>query len=142
MKPEPITDAQLFDVLAELFGIGDWDPDLDDMAYFRMRTTEIAKIKAIRRKRNYSITEFAALARYVHSRGHRIARTWDLLEYWPEFRRSQAANARLQSEAEFERALEIERARPDGQGWAERLLMSYPGPGRDAVMREWREERT
>lgn len=141
MKADPTTDAELFDLIHQSFGIGDYDADLPNVTpWHKVRVTEIAKIKAIRKKRNYSIAEMTMLVRYVHRRGYRITRTWDLLQYWYEARRDQVASARPAVEVEIDRALEIERARPDGQEWVDRFLLAQ-GSGREVALQRWRAER-
>lgn len=140
MKPDPITDGQLFELVHELFGVGDWDRDLDAKAWHQVRGAEIAKIKAIRKRYNYSIAEMAALARYVHERQYRITKAWDLLKHYPAYRRARVADARSRMEQEFEEILAIERGRLDGDEWVTRLLVST-GIGREELVRKWREER-
>jgi hypothetical protein len=144
MKPEPTTDAQLFDLVHELFGIGDWDRDLDAKAWHQVRGAEIAKVKAIRKRYNYSIPELAELARFVHDRQYRVAKTWDMLSHYGEFRRvrarERADNERRRLDQDYELALETERGRLDGDEWVTRLLVST-GIGREEVLRKWHEER-
>src|SRR6478735_6520650 len=137
MKPDPETDAQLFDLVHELFGVGDWDPDLDTKAWFQIRGAEIAKVTAIRKRYNYSIQEMTALARFVHERQYRVTKTWDLLQHYPAYRRQRAVNARQRLDQEFEEILEIERGRLDGDEWVTRLLLST-GNGREELVRKWR----
>lgn len=140
MKPDPETDAQLFDLVHELFGVGDWDRDLDAQPWHKVRMAEIAKVKAIRKRYNYSITELTELARFVHERQYRVTKTWDLLQHYPAYRRQRAVNARLRLDQEFEEILEVERGRLDGDEWVTRLLLSQ-GIGREELVRKWREER-
>ena len=140
MKPDPESDAQLFDLVHEMFGIGDWDRDLDAKAWHQVRMAETAKIKAIRARYNYSLEELAELARFVHGRGEHITKTWDLLRHYPSYRRQRAVNVRLRLNQDFEEILEIERGRPDGDEWVTRLLLST-GTGREDLLRKWHEER-
>ena len=144
MKPDPKTDAQLFDLVHELFGIGDWDRDLDAKAWHQVRGAEIAKIKALRKRYNYSVEELAELAKFAHDRQLRVSKAWDLIGYYNQFRRHRARAradiARQRLDQEFDEILEIERGRLDGDEWVTRLLLST-GIGREELLRKWREER-
>ena len=57
LEAQPKNDAQLFDMLHSLFGIGDFDED--GVPWFRFRMTEIAKLKAIRKRRSITLADYA-----------------------------------------------------------------------------------
>lgn len=136
---EPSTDAELYDLIHRLFGVGDWYEN-DATPWFKIRMTEIAKVKSIRKKRRLSISDVAMLADHCHRKRRRIRTTFDLLQYWPEAVRERSANERSQIERDIERALEIERQRPDGQEWVDRLLLAQGG-GRQVLLNRWKTER-
>lgn len=136
----PKTDADLFDLIHQLFGIGDWDADIDKQPWHKVRMTEIGKIKAIRRKRRFSVEDFAYLAQFCYRNRRRITKTFDLLEHWPDALRDRTLNARSRIDNEIQAALELEQQREDGQEWVERFLLAQ-GAGRIAALNRWRHER-
>ena len=140
-KP-PKNDAELFDLIHTYFGVGDWDADLDGSVrpWHKVRMAEIAKLKAIRKKRRFTLPDFTMLVEFCHRQRLPVRTTFALLEHWPDAVRDRAANARSQLDVEVERALEIERHRPDGAEWVERFLRAQGG-GRVALLQRWREER-
>lgn len=140
MLSEPVTDADLFDLLHRYFGIGDYEWMLDEDPWHKVRMREVAKIKAIRRKRNLRVEDVALLADYCRRHRKRIGKAFDLLEWWPYAVRERTANERFRTDPELERALEIERARPDGTEWVDRLLRAR-GPGLRVALDRWTKER-
>jgi hypothetical protein len=137
----PTNDAQLFDMLHGLFGIGDY-ADESKTPWHRVKITETSKIKAIRKRRNYSIEDFAMLARHCARRGAPIGRVWDLLKYWPEASREHRLWLRQEIDRRIEAAVAVERARPDAsEEWVDRLLLAS-GPGRELVLDEWTRKRS
>lgn len=136
----PKTDPELFDLIHLMFGIGDFDEALDSQRWFQFRTREIAKIKAIRRKRRLSIEDLTMLATYCHDRGMPIRGAFDLLEYWPAAVRHRTANARFQIDEDITQAIQVERERPDGGEWVDRLLRAQ-GQGREILLTRWRKLR-
>ena len=142
VEDRPKTDAELFDLIHKLFGVGDWDADLDgpQKPWHKVRMTEIGKIKAIRRKRHYSIEDFAYLAQFCYQQHRRITKTFDLLEHWPDALRARTLNARSRIDHEIQAALELEQQREDGREWVERFLLAQ-GAGRIAALNRWKQER-
>lgn len=143
-KPEdihPTTDAEVFEMLHGLFGIGDYDED-DEKPWHKVRMVEIAKIKAIRTKRHWSFGEFAMVARYAHANGHRITKAWDLLQHHGPARLDEINNARLHREgrAQAAAALELQVGLPDSDEWAGRLVRAT-GRARDDLLEEWESTR-
>jgi hypothetical protein len=136
----PKTDPELFDLIHLMFGIGDFDEALDSQRWFQFRTREIAKIKAIRRKRRLSIEDLTMLATYCHDRSVPIKATFDLLEHWPAAVRHRAANERLQIDEEVSNAIQVERERADGGEWVDRFLRAQ-GAGRQILLNRWRKVR-
>lgn len=136
----PKNDSELFDLIHLMFGIGDFDEALDSQRWFQFRTREIAKIKAIRRKRRISVEDLTMLATYCHDRGESIKATFDLLEHWPAAVRHRTANARFQIDEDVTRAIQVERERADGGEWVDRFLRAQ-GHGREVLLNRWRKLR-
>lgn len=144
MKPEdmhPTSDAEVFEMLHGLFGIGDYNED-DPVPWYKVRTVEIARIKAIRTKRKWSFGDFAMVARYCHAQSVRITKAWDLLQYHGKARLEQVTNDRLsrESRAQEAAALELAVGLPDSQEWAGRLSRAT-GRGREELLAEWESTR-
>lgn len=145
MRPldrEPTSDAEVFDLLHGLFGIGDYAED-DPKPWHKMRMVEISKIKAIAKKRHLSYADFYMLATYCAGRGLPIARTWDLLQHYPAALRERSANARLRPDLvgqQIQAAIDLERMRPDGVEWVGRLSRAE-GTGRASLLADWKRER-
>lgn len=135
---EPQTDAELFDFIHSLFGIGDFTED-DKKPWHRFRMTEIAKIKAIRKKRRISIDELAAVARYAGARGYVVTSTFDLLKHFPDAMRERRRNTKTPLVLAVEAAIELEREYGDPE-WVDRLDRSS-GAGRIDLLQEWRSTR-
>lgn len=140
-----MNDAEVFDLCRRLLGVGNWDEDLDREPWHKARMREISKIKAMRTKRRMSPEDIALVVKYCASQRIPISKAYDLLEYWPQAVRWRTANERLQAGAEQrsrrERALEVERRRPDGGEWVGRLLRAHEGQGLEALLTEWTRER-
>lgn len=140
MRPidaQPTTNAEVFEMLHGLFGIGDYADD-DPIPWHKMRMTEISKIGAISKKRRLAPEDFAMLARYAVHHGKRITKTWDLLQFYGPALRERAAEIRQRPDQSIEAAVEAERAIGDaltGQ-WVDRLYLAR-GDGQRAVLQEW-----
>lgn len=137
----PTSDAALFDMLHSLFGIGDFDESAD-VPWWKFRINEIAKIKAIRRKRNISLADMAMTARYCARHGELVGQSWRLCGFIAEAKREARRIAVPELSAEVTKAIATERALP-GPGsvqWVERLLLAR-GPHRRDVLDEWKRSR-
>lgn len=136
---EPQTDAELFDMLHGLFGIGDFDED-DERPWHRFRITEISKIKAMRTKRHISLADFALAARYAYRHRMKINNSWQLPPQILEARREAKATAVSDLSQEIQAAIDAESSsgRPDSEWWVERLMRAA-GPYRREVLDEWLE---
>lgn len=145
MKPydvEPTSAPEVFDMIHGLFGIGDFDPDMDSDPWYRFRLTEIAKIKSIAKKRRWTWAEFAMVARYCSRHDIRVSRTWDLLAHWGPAKAEERTLDLQRREAEVRDAIATERASglPDSEEWAVRLELST-GRGREELLEEWKAGR-
>ena len=132
-------DSELFDLIQKAFGIGDWSDD-DERPWHKFRVAEISKIKAIRKKRGYSIADMVMLTEFCRSRGKTIKNTFDMLEFWPAAVRARTASERFHDSEDLQAAIEIERSRPDGEEWLNRLLLA-DGPGKAYTLHRWQNER-
>ena len=143
-KPEdmnPTSDAEVYDMLRGLFGIGDW-MEADSKPWHKARMVEIAKIKAIRTKRKWSFGDFAMVARWCFVNSVRITKAWDLLQYHGKAKLAQVNSDRLQREgrAQAAAALELEVGLPDSEEWAGRLSRAT-GRAREELLSEWESTR-
>ncbi len=134
LSAEPTTDAQLFDVMHGLFGIGDY-ADCDDRPYYRFRGIEISKVKSLRKKRGITIDQLALAARYCYRRRLPITTPFDLVEHIGAALRERALARREVQGQRMSQAADLARAsgEPD---WADRLLLAQ-GAHRQGVLDEW-----
>jgi hypothetical protein len=141
MMKEPKTDAQLFDMLHELFGIGNFD-ESGSVPWFRFRITEIAKLKAIRKRRSITLADFAMTARYCQRHQEQVKESWQVCGFIADAKREARRIAVPELSQEIHTALEIERALPgpDSATWVERLLLTR-GLFRREVLDEWKQSR-
>ena len=137
---EPASDAELFDLLYRLFGIGDHDQD-DAQPWYKFRLREIAKLKAIRKKRGVSLADFTLAARYCYRRRVTVHDSWQVPQHLAQARREAKAAATSDLSQQIEAAVAAEQAghRPDQQ-WVTRLLRAR-GRYRVEVLEAWRSAR-
>lgn len=136
LSREPANDAQLFDMLHSLFGIGDYDDSKQQWFEFRMK--EIAKLKAIRRRRQVLIGSLALAARYCVYNKISISESYELCQHIDDARRDARRRAVPEITAEIARAVQAERRRhgADSKEWIDRLLRAR-GSYRREVLDEW-----
>jgi hypothetical protein len=141
MMKEPKSDAELFDMLHEIFGIGDFD-ETGAVPWFRFRIAEIAKLKAIRKRRSITLADYAMTARYCHRHGERVKESWQVCGFIADAKREARRIAVPALSLDISAALEAERALPgpDSAIWVERLLLTR-GPFRRDVLNEWKQSR-
>jgi hypothetical protein len=141
LEAQPKTDAALFDMLHSLFGVGDFDEAGTD-PWFKFRIREIAKLKAIRRKRSISLADYAMTARYCYHHHEQVKESWQLCGFIADAKREARRIAVPELSQEIHAALEAERALPgpDSATWVERLLLTR-GPFRRDVLDEWKQSR-
>jgi hypothetical protein len=141
LEVQPKTDADLFDMLHSLFGIGDYDEAGTD-PWFKFRIREIAKLKAIRRKRSISLADFAMTARYCHQHDVAVKESWQLCGFIADAKREARRIAVPELSQEIQAALDLERALPgpDSATWIEHLLLTR-GPFRREVLDRWKQAR-
>ena len=123
-------------MLHGLLGVGDYD-DSGDVLWFKFRMTEIAKIKALRRKRRISIDEFAQAARFCYRRRIPVRHTWEVCGFIDAAKKEARKSQPSAVAQTIEVALANERSRPDtDEQWVARLLRAR-GPARSEVLKEW-----
>lgn len=136
MTSAAATDATVFDVLHRLFGAGDYNGSGE---WHRWRMQEISKIKAYRSKRNVDPFELVETAQWCRRHRIWIKAHWELYEHIPAaFRELRELDAQLEVhalEADIQKAIEAEVARPDGT-WLDRLVRAA-GPARKEVYEAW-----
>lgn len=143
MTTTPVrTDSDLYDLLQELFGLGDWDPD-GDVPWWKARQHEISKIKRSRTARNVALEDLALAAHYAKAHGEQIkAVTWlyKLISpaiRWDNERRRAASLAEIDDLIEY--ALGVEAEQPESE-WLTRLARAR-GPHRKDVYDQWLKHR-
>jgi hypothetical protein len=141
LEAQPETDAQLFDMLHSLFGIGNFD-DSGVEQWWQFRIREIAKLKAIRKRRGISLADLAVTARYCHRHHEQVRESWQVCGFITDAKREARRLAVPALSQEVRDALELERALPgpDSAAWVERLLMTR-GPFRRDVVDLWKQSR-
>lgn len=142
MRTPVRTDSDLYDLLQELFGLGDWDPD-SDVPWWKARQHEISKIKRSRTARKVDLEDLALAARYAKAHGEQIkAVTWlyKLISpaiRWENERRRAAALAEVDDL--IAEAIAVEAEQPESE-WLTRLARAR-GPHRKQVYDAWLRHR-
>lgn len=139
MSPE--SPAQLYDLLQELFGVGSYDAVANpEPPYYASRMTEIAKIKAMLKRRRVTVGDVAAAAYWAHEQGRPIAATWQVFAAIPEAKRARAeANRQEAKFVQEDRRTAVVREAFDANEhmWAARLINASDREI-DAVINQWR----
>lgn len=136
-----MTPAQLFDTLHEHFGIGAFDDVVrTEPPWWQERGRQIAKLKAMMRRRNVSEVQIAIAANYAASHCKPIKYFPQLFELIPEAMRAhrvaeQAARKRAVRDQLSEAISESLRNGEDQ--WAQRL-MRVADVDAERVLMEWR----
>lgn len=138
---DPQTDAELYDMLRWLFGLGSYD-DTGSEPYFKARGMEIGKIKRSRGARKVSIPEMVRAARYCHRHGIAVLYVTELYKHLSAAAREQRELAVPQLQKQIDEAIACERslAGPDSSDWVSRLSRAQ-GQYREEVLAEWRQTR-
>ena len=139
-RPAPTTDAAVYDLLRECFGIGDWDED-GPMPWHKARMREAAKIKSMRTKRHLSFADFVLIADYCRRRRLQPKTAWELLTHYGMAKVEQRRAMVPELDLEVDMALANERSRPDPDPTWIRRLAAAAGPARREVLEQWRRER-
>jgi hypothetical protein len=141
LEAAPKNDGELFEMLHSLFGIGDFDEST--MQWWQFRAREIAKLKAIRKRRSISLADFTMTAKYCWYHDEVIRASWQICGFIADAKREARRIAVPELNQEIHTALAVERALPgpDSAIWVERLLLTR-GPFRRRVLDEWKQTRT
>lgn len=140
-KKDPLDalDGPLFDQLREWFGVG--DELTEEEPTYRWRNRQVAKLRAMRRKRELHPDDIRAAAEWCRTHGQPIKAIWELFPHIPaalEARKAaQAAQEHSDIEEQISDAIAIEAAAPDSP-WLDRLIRAA-GPAREEVFREWQQ---
>lgn len=140
----PDTDAGLYDLLQQLFGLGNFDEIAGgNERWHEARMREIAKLKAQRRARHVSVESLAITALYCHR--HRIPVIYPSQLYAHILNAHKAhAHARTGTTApgvdDYDDAIEYERNQPDSE-WLSRLLRATGQVHRQHTLTEWKKAR-
>jgi hypothetical protein len=86
LEVQPKTDGALFDMLHSLFGVGDFD-ETGAMPWFRFRIVEIAKLRAIRKRRSITLADYAMTARYCHQHHEQVKESWQVCGFIADAKR-------------------------------------------------------
>lgn len=135
MKP-----SELYDLLHELFGIGDYD-DTGDRPWWQVRSVEIGKVGRMLKSRHCTTDEVAEAARYAQLQGIPITESWQVFQLVPDALKARrlarteqdAAALRNDRSAAIQAALDLH-----DTAWAERLMRT-PDAHLDEVLQEWRD---
>ena len=135
---QPTTDAELFDMLHGLLGIGDFD---ESVPWFKFRMTEIRKLTAMRKKRRITVKQMAMAGKYCYRHRVAVRESWELRAFIVPAAREAASTRVSELAQEIRSAVENERSRPDpSTAWIGRLLRAR-GDYRREVLTQWAKER-
>ena len=138
------TEGELFDLLRQRFGIGEWDEEThgERIPYWRFRNTEISKLKGMIRKRRTSVADLALAADYAVETKTKISNPFALLALIQPAKKA-ARDARVTPRAEIHQRLVEAAGQAQAAGdeaWATRLFSADPAAG-EAVLAEWEASR-
>ena len=130
------TDTDLFDLLQQLFGIGEFEED-GSLQWWQYRQREVSKIKRSRVSRGVSLADLATAAHYCKAHGIDVRNVvWLYQHILPALRwqtRKDAEEADRYLEEEMARALQREFERdPD---WYDRLIRAQD---RAFILSQWK----
>lgn len=135
-----MTPADLYDYLQRTFGIGNWDEATSTMPWWRFRLTEIAKLKAMLKKRGATPEHVITTAEYAIEQRRSIFATYQLFLLIPEAMAAQRAQARTDRNAQLNLGIEEALAEAIALGetqWAERFMRASAAEAQ-IVINEWR----
>ena len=135
--------AELFDLMAEKFGVGGYDDVTSTVPYFRHRMTEISKIRTMLRSRRVHEHELLIAIEYAVAHRKVITETWQVFNLVPEALAEHHRNVRSQARAAASvdaTALAAEAYHAGHGTWAARLLNAEPSE-LPTVVAEYRERR-
>lgn len=139
--PEPHTESQLFDYLNEAFGVGNYDDVAESKPWYKVRSSEIGKLKKILRGRRLSVREVYLAGEYCRANQIPVKASQDIFRHIPAalqaWRRDLAA-ARKQDAATSVLVV-IQEAYAVGQVTFAERLMRADELEQQRLVREWRD---
>ena len=138
----PTTDAALYDILRELFGIGSFDEIAsDNERWHEARGREIAKLRAQRQARRVDPQMLALAAYYCHAHGITILYPSQLYGHITTAARAAKRGGMTNAGIEgYDEAIEYERHQPNSP-WLSRLLRATGQAHRQQTLDEWKKAR-
>lgn len=132
----PKTPGELYDLLQEQFGIGDYDERTSDVPWYKARLTEIAKLKGMLKRRNATPRQMTIAAWYARERHLPIAASWQLFDLIPEAMKAHRTATSVPAHDVIGSAID-EALKAGETAWAERLAR-VTGEDAAVVLQEWR----
>lgn len=135
----PETPGELFDYLHEKFGIGDYDDQTAAKPYWKERGTQIAKLKAMMKRRRVDVETLVITADYAVRHKKPIHYYPQLFEQIAEAKREHRAMRHEQRRVDLHNKLwEAAREAWDAgeDEWGERLIRAT-GSDAERLLEEW-----
>ena len=89
-----MTPGEAFDIMAEKFGVGDYDEWTATVPYWRWRMGEVAKIRAMMRRRRVSMQELVIAIEYAVAHRKPITESYQIFNLVPDALAEHFANER------------------------------------------------
>ncbi len=131
-----MTEAELYDYLQRTFGIGDWDEATSEVPWWKFRATEVAKLKAMLKRRGATVQQVVAAAEYARAQGTPVHATYQLFALIPEAMRDHRRRIQAAGGSQLDDAI-AEAVAAGEMGWADRLTRAT-GPDAVTVLEQWR----
>lgn len=133
----PESEAKLYDLLQEKFGLGDWGPDSTEPWYVA-RNRETSKLRSMMRRRRMTREDVAVAAWYAERQHLPIAALWQVLDLVTEAKKAYRERDEPNADAREELLAAALQAHQAGEhDWAERLYAADPRQAAD-VLSAWR----
>lgn len=136
-----MSEGELFDYLQERHGIGAWDEATSAIPWWKFRGREIAKLKAMLKKRKALTIQVAVAADYATEHKRPIYAYYQLFALIPEAMTAQRRQGETARKVELARGINESIAEAIAAGedqWAARLMRTQVSEA-PAVIKEWRE---
>lgn len=135
-----MNDAELYDHVHRLFGVGDW-PNPSGQPYWQYRATQVHISKATRTKRRVSCADLAVAAEYCKAHGIDIRHMSWLYHHLADAKRWDQQRQRSFAAADLDEAIATAVAIETNPDWVDRLVRAR-GPYRQEVYDAWSHWRT
>lgn len=130
-------EAELYDRLQGMFGIGDWDEATSEVPWWKFRNTEIAKLKAMMKRRGASVVQVLTAADYASTTSRPIRASYQLFELIPEAMRWRRERLAVTDTTDLDSAI-TEAIDAGEYEWADRLIRAQDT---QTVITQWRNSR-